>query len=139
MKTFILILSFITSSVIYAQHHCGSGNHGYYGSSYYNPKYVPPPTQPMKPYEFKRLQKVIAMQSFERDRLIIAKQAISSGRLLSAHVHDLMLQLNFDSSKLKLAKYAYAYVFDPRNYYLVNDAFTFSSSVRELNSYLGVM
>lgn len=47
-----------------------------------------------------------------------------------------MLLFSFEDTRLDLAKYAYGYTFDIGNYYQINDAFTFSSSIDELNSYI---
>ena len=43
---------------------------------------------------------------------------------------------SFEDSKLDFAKYAYERTYDIDNYYKVNDAFTFESSVDELNEYI---
>ncbi len=39
-------------------------------------------------------------------------------------------------TRLDFAKYAYAYTLDLRNYYKLNDAFTFESSIDELDKYI---
>ena len=68
---------------------------------------------------------------------MIAEQAISSHRVKAEQVYRILLMFSFESTKLKVAKFAYNYCVDKRNYYRVNDAFTFSSSIRELNNYIG--
>jgi hypothetical protein len=47
-----------------------------------------------------------------------------------------MLLFTFENNRLDFAKFAYAYTFDTGNYYLVNDAFTFETSIDELNAYI---
>ena len=48
-----------------------------------------------------------------------------------------MLQLfSFEDTKLSMAKFAYAYVADPSNYYTLNDIFSFDSSKDELSNYV---
>jgi len=42
----------------------------------------------------------------------------------------------FEDSRLNFAKFAYAYTLDLGNFYKVNDAFTFETSVDELNRYI---
>jgi hypothetical protein len=42
---------------------------------------------------------------------------------------------SFEASKLEIAKYAWHHVVDKGNYFTINDAFTFDSSVDELNEY----
>jgi hypothetical protein len=43
---------------------------------------------------------------------------------------------SFEDSKLDYAKYAYDFCFNQGDYYEVNEAFTFESSIEELNHYL---
>ncbi|MCB0819872.1 MAG: DUF4476 domain-containing protein, partial [Bacteroidetes bacterium] len=45
-------------------------------------------------------------------------------------------QMTFEDSKVEIARHGYSRVVDPQNYFTVNSAFTFSSSVDELNRYL---
>ncbi|MBK9515283.1 MAG: DUF4476 domain-containing protein, partial [Flavobacteriales bacterium] len=43
---------------------------------------------------------------------------------------------SFEDSKLDFAKYAYDRTYDIGNYFKVNDAFTFESSMDELNEFI---
>ena len=43
---------------------------------------------------------------------------------------------SFEDSKLDFAKYCYGYTYDLGNYYMVNDAFDFESTIEELNNYI---
>jgi hypothetical protein len=47
-----------------------------------------------------------------------------------------MQQFSFESTRLDFARFAYAYVVDPQSYFMVNNAFAFSSSVDDLNRFL---
>ena len=85
---------------------------------------------------FARLKQSIARQCFDRDKLTIAKQGTRGQILYSHQVLELVHMFTFESNKLKFAKYAYLLVCDTHNYYVVNDAFTFSSSIRELECYI---
>ena len=86
--------------------------------------------------EFGNVANAINNRVFESDKILVAKQAIG-GRLLSAsQVGRVMDMFTFESTKLDFAKWAYRQCFDPQNYYIVNDAFTFSSSIRELDEYI---
>jgi len=51
-------------------------------------------------------------------------------------VKELVGLFTFESSKLEIAKAAYGRTIDKNNFYQVNDAFTFSSSVDELSEYI---
>jgi len=98
-----------------------------YGNGYYNKPLL----------DVARLQNSMRRVSFESDKKIIAEQAISSHRVKANQVYRILTMFSFESTKLKIAKFAYRYCIDKRNYYMVNNAFSFSSSIRELNNYIG--
>jgi hypothetical protein len=85
---------------------------------------------------FYGLKQSIDNVSFDSSKLKIAKQAIGMNNLSSQQVYELMQLFSFESSKLEIAKYAYNSVVDKQNFYIVNNAFSFSSSIDELNSYI---
>ncbi len=84
-----------------------------------------------------RLQNSMRRASFESDKKIIAEQAISAHRVKANQIYRILMMFSFESTKLKVAKFAYRYCVDKQNYYLVNNAFSFSSSIRELNNFIG--
>lgn len=91
---------------------------------------------PMSATEFGDVKKSIESKSFEDTKMTMAKQ-IGSGRCFTVdQVKGLMGLFSFEDSKLDFAKYAYERTFDIDNYFKVNDAFTFESSVDDLNSYI---
>lgn len=92
---------------------------------------------PMSPGDFQGVKQSIASKSFDDTRLTIAKQVIASNCLLSDQVKEIMLLFSFEDTRLELAKYAYGYTYDIGNYYRLNDAFTFESSIEELDAYIG--
>ena len=103
-------------------------NDGYNnGGGYYNKPLL----------DIARLQNSMRRASFESDKKIIAEQAISTHRVKANQVYRILMMFSFESTKLKVAKFAYRYCIDKRNYYLVNNAFSFSSSIRELNNLIG--
>ncbi|NVO03177.1 MAG: DUF4476 domain-containing protein [Bacteroidetes bacterium] len=91
---------------------------------------------PMSESDFNGVKNSISSKSFEDSKLTIAKQVISSNCLLSSQVKEIMMLFSFEDSRLDLAKYAYGYTFDIGNYYKLNDAFKFESSIDELNAYI---
>ena len=91
---------------------------------------------PMSTSDFDGVKNTISSKSFEDSKLTIAKQVINSNCLLSSQVKEIMLLFSFEDSRLDLAKYAYGYTFDIGNYYKLNDAFKFESSIDELNAYI---
>lgn len=74
--------------------------------------------------------------SFESEKLAIAKQYVSQNTIHSDDILALMNAFDFESTKLQFAKYAYDFTIDPENYFVVNKAFDFSSSVIALNKYI---
>lgn len=97
-----------------------------------------PPQQPMPcpTATFQKIEQLIQNQSFEESKLTIAKQAISNELMTAEQLKSIAQLFTFEDSKLELLKFAYDYCFDPENYYYVNGAFTFSSSIEELNEYI---
>jgi hypothetical protein len=90
----------------------------------------------MNEYEFDQLKNTIDRLSFESSRMQVAKQALAANQVTSRQVADLMRMMTFESSKLELAKFAYHKTIDKQNYFILNDAFTFESSITDLNDYI---
>jgi hypothetical protein len=78
----------------------------------------------------------ISAQTFEDNRLQVAQQIVMSNRITSAQVTDIARLFSFESTRLQFAKFAYAYVLDPNSFFMVNNAFTFSSSVDDLHRFI---
>jgi hypothetical protein len=91
---------------------------------------------PMMPTEFDDVKRSISSKTFEDSKLTIAKQVIGANCLLCSQVKEIMLLFTFEGTRLDLAKFAYKYTYDISNYYKLNDAFTFESSIDELNNYI---
>ncbi len=92
--------------------------------------------RPMNDGDFQSALNTIKSKSFEDSKLTIAKQITSSNCLLSTQVRDIAKSFSFESSRLEYAKFAYKYTYDKGNYFKVNEAFQFESSIDELNEYL---
>lgn len=92
---------------------------------------------PMKDADFASAKASISSKSFEDSKLTTAKQVANSNCLTSEQVRQIMKLFSFESSKLDFAKYAYAHTFDLGNYFKVNDAFEFESSIEDLNESIG--
>ncbi len=80
--------------------------------------------------------KMITNASFESDRKAIARQFITSNTVYSQDVLDIITRMNFESSRLEIAKFAYRQTADPENYFLVNKGFNYSSSIKSLNRFI---
>ncbi|MCX6257400.1 MAG: DUF4476 domain-containing protein [Bacteroidia bacterium] len=92
--------------------------------------------EPMSPNDFESAKQSISSKSFEDSKLTIAKQIINSNCMLTTQVKQIMILFTFEATRLDFAKYAYTRTFDQNNYFKVNDAFTFESSIDELNQYI---
>ena len=82
---------------------------------------------------FSSAKNSISNQSFEESKLSTARQIISSNCLTTDQIKQIMLLFSFEDSRLSFAKEAHEKCVDPNNYFKVNDAFSFSSSVEDLN------
>jgi hypothetical protein len=91
---------------------------------------------PMNKGDFESMKGSISSKSFEESKLTMAKQVINSNCLLSGQVKEVMQLFTYEASKLDFAKYAYGRTYDIGNYFKVNDAFTFESSIDELSEYI---
>ncbi len=91
---------------------------------------------PITDAQFNSMKQTILNTTFESSKLNIAKQIISSNCLLSKDIKEIMDLFTFESSKLEIAKFAYGYTYDLGNYFIVNQAFSFESSIDELDRYI---
>lgn len=91
---------------------------------------------PMSATEFADVKKSIGSKSFEDSKMTLAKQVGGNRCFTVEQVKELMTLFSFEDSKLEIAKYAYDRTFDIDNYYKVNDAFTFESSIDDLNNHI---
>ncbi len=90
----------------------------------------------MNPYDFQQAKQSIEKQTFEDSKIQIAKQIAGSNCLSSVQVKEILQLFTFEENKLDLAKALYGVVIDRNNYFLINDVFTYSSSVDELNEFM---
>lgn len=111
----------------------GGGGQVYVMPGYNGPNNCP---WPMAPADFESAKGSIASKGFDESRLTIAKQIVGSNCLTSAQVGQIMRIFGFEETRLDFAKFAYGHTFDIGNYYQVNDAFQFESSIDELNTYI---
>lgn len=91
---------------------------------------------PMSSAEFDDVKKSIESKGFEESKMTMVKQ-IGRDRCFSVdQVKGIMGLFSFEESKLDFAKFAYDRVHDKGNFYKVNDAFSFESTIDELNEYI---
>ena len=90
----------------------------------------------MNASEFTSAKSSITSKSFEDSKMTMAKQVIKNNCLTTSQVKEIMQLFSFEETKLDLAKYAYNRTVDPNNYYKLNDAFTFETTIEELDKYI---
>ena len=105
-------------------HYVLEGYNGVYGCPY-----------PMSASDFESAKASVKSKSFDDSKLTVAKEIIGSNCMLCSQIKELMLLITFEQTRLDLAKFAWNHNLDKGNYYKLNDAFTFDSSVDELNKY----
>jgi hypothetical protein len=90
----------------------------------------------MTQVNFQKALESIKSKSFEDTKITTIKQIVKGNCITVSQLSEIIKLLTFEASKIEIAKFAYDYVSDTNNYFQVNDLFTFSSSVDELNEYL---
>ena len=105
-------------------------------SSHQNIQPTPPAPQPCPPEEFRRLKELVKDQSFENNRLNVAKQACHNRLLTTDQIGDLTGLFDFENTKLEFLKYAYDSCFDKQNYLHLVNVLEYSSSRNELTKFL---
>ncbi len=91
---------------------------------------------PVSSSRFKSMLSSIDNQDFDNAKKRVAKQIIDSNCMTTDNIVVILELFDFDKDKLEIAKYAYDYVYDIENYYLVNNVFDFDSYVKELDDYI---
>jgi hypothetical protein len=91
---------------------------------------------PLTNERFATVKQSISSKDFEDSKLTVAKQVAKSNCLFAEQVKEIMLLFDFESTRLEFAKEAYGHTYDIDNYYILNDAFDFESSISELNDFI---
>lgn len=92
----------------------------------------------LTPHQFEEAMFALTSRSFESSRIALAKEIIGNHCVSSAQVRDIMLQFSFESSRLEIAKFAFAFTFDKTNYSIVNEALQYPESIAELQEFLAL-
>ncbi|MCB0537984.1 MAG: DUF4476 domain-containing protein [Bacteroidetes bacterium] len=95
-----------------------------------------PQVFPMEPVAFEQLINTLKRTPFSDNKLQVYHQALAANYFTTQQVIRIMKVFPFSSEKLEVAKSAYTSTLDRENYFMVNNAFNFSSDVRELNEYI---
>ena len=91
---------------------------------------------PMDEGQFSNAQRSVASKDFDNSKLTVAKQITGANCLTVDQVRRIMMEFDFENRKLEYAKFAYGKTYDIGNYYMLNDAFDFESSINELDRFI---
>ncbi|MCX6198128.1 MAG: DUF4476 domain-containing protein [Bacteroidetes bacterium] len=91
---------------------------------------------PMSSGDFSNVLSTIKGQGFADTQLKTAKQIAGSNCLSTNQISEICKVFGFEETKLDFAKFAYDHCTEPKNYFKINNVFSFSSSSDELNDYV---
>jgi hypothetical protein len=91
---------------------------------------------PVSDSDFESIRASLESKTFEDSKFTLAKQITKSKCLEARQIGEIMKMFDFEDTRLDFAKFAWEYVYDKDNYYLVNDAFEFELTIDELNEFL---
>ncbi len=90
----------------------------------------------MSQSDYERALSSIKSKTFEDTKITTIKQILKGDCVTVAQLSGILKTLTYEESKLEIAKFGYDYVVDKNRFYQINDVFTFSASVDELNKFL---
>jgi uncharacterized protein DUF4476 len=90
----------------------------------------------MNDRDFSRVLESIQKEWLESNKLKSATHIVTTNKLSTAQVRQMLILFSFESNKLQLAKSAYANTTDKRNYSMLYEVFSFSSSKDELARFI---
>jgi hypothetical protein len=82
---------------------------------------------------FNQAKESIAKKSFSDSKMTLAKQITASHCFSALQIKEITALFDFETDRLDYATFAYVHCTDKQNYYIVNDAFQFESTIDELN------
>ena len=91
------------------------------------------------PQEVNSLVQAVQQQRFEAGKLSTAKAALNQAVLPTDDLKRLLLALDFEASRVELAKFAYPHVTDPQNFNRVFQTLNFESSKRDVEQAIDAM
>lgn len=104
-----------------------------------DPPVAPPTIVPcnISPAQFDDMIQSIRQESFKSTKMSLARNIIKSNPCFTSNqIKYIVLEFAFESGRLEIAKFAWDYTVDRENYYVVAEAFSFSSSKEELMNYI---
>lgn len=90
----------------------------------------------MSDFEFNRVLSSIEDEWRENNKTKSATQLISTNYFTTAQVKEMLQLFSTESIKLELAKQAYSKTVDQKNYFMINEVFSYNSSKDELTRFI---
>ena len=90
----------------------------------------------MSDIEFSRTLSSIDKEWSENNKMKSATQIINNNLFTTVQVKQMLQLFSFENNKLELAKLAYSKTIDQKNYFMINDVFSFNSSKDELARFI---
>ena len=88
------------------------------------------------PEEVARMVSQLKSESFDNNRSELAQAMVTSKLISTADIKRMLQTFTFEDNKLDFAKFAYAYVADPENYFNVASVFSFKANKTDLLNYI---
>ena len=129
MKRFLLIFVLCLAVMSgYAQHHRSQRRPHHDRIEYITPV--------ASQEQVRMIVDVIEKQSFDENKLEIAKLSVSLVPLYTSDLAKIASKFSFDSNRLAFLKYAYSTCADPERYPALKSVFEFGSNYDELLDYI---
>ena len=110
----------------------GTGHGNAPGGAGYYPGSATSSYRSIPPQEVEGLVQAVRQQRFEAGKLSTVKAALAQAALPTDDLKRLLLTLDFEASRVELAKFAYPHVTDPQNFTRVYQTLNFESSKRDV-------
>jgi hypothetical protein len=85
---------------------------------------------------FQQLKQSVERENVDKNKMDLLRSTLPYNRVSAQQVRELAQLIQFEQTRLELAKFAYRYTTDRGNYFVVNDVFNFGSSKTELTRYI---
>ena len=92
--------------------------------------------RPLSEQSFSSIIQTLRREYSENSRLVLARQIIDRNTFASDQVKYMMQLFSFEDNRLEIARSAYRNTVDQRNYFVVYDALSYSSSKEQLADYI---
>ncbi|MGI9527831.1 MAG: DUF4476 domain-containing protein [Weeksellaceae bacterium] len=90
----------------------------------------------MNQTSFNRFMSTLKKESFDEGKIRLIESTAKDIYFTAEQIKEMISLFSFDDNKLDIAKKLYAQCVDKYNYYLVNEAFSFSSTKEKLQDYI---